>query len=279
MDNATKTAVDAALSNLCNNLSVYYKGDPYAYLPVAGELRKLTCDTKRGRDSSLVLRIDPHIRFNALRAEQRHFDEKTIFLLPATIAMGRRNHGKVSNLFNFRKELPLEAWRNQALLNSAITIRDLIRSVADKEAQHSDPQLNDTLKLSKSIHLGGTARVDSEFIAAIGHYITEELVVRGLEARSASDLRTYYNEQRAKLGPGALRCSLEVCHCPYSGNIHVGYITTAEVSEIRGFETQELRKKAIDLMETYRKPTRCLLWVDHLAPGMTLRQFPSIRSD
>lgn len=277
MDKITRVALDASLSNLCNNLKAYYKGDPYAYLPVAGELRKLVCDSQNRRDNSLVLRIDPDIRFNALRAEDHHFDEKTVFFLPATITMGRRDHGKLSNLFNFHKQLPLEVWRNQLLLSRAISIRELVKSVADKEAQHADREINDTLKLAKAISLGGTARVDTEFIAEIGHYIAEELIVRGLEVRGDADLMSYFREQQHRRGNGALRCSLEACRCPYAGTIHIEYITTAEVSTVRGFPTQEVRAQAIRLIENYRKPDRCLLWVDRLAPGMTLRQFPSAR--
>ena len=157
--------LEAALANMARSIQAYLQGDEYAYLPVAVELRKLLCDENRNGYQSLVLRIHPAIAFHRLAVDPSWIDEHTTLCIPARIEMGGRTRGVISRLFTEQSiPLALAAWREQPLLSRAITIRELIKSVADKEAAHSDLGLNSTLVLAKSVFLGGPATADAEMI-------------------------------------------------------------------------------------------------------------------
>jgi hypothetical protein len=82
MDKKTVRDLDAALSNLSGSLAAYFDGDPYTYLQVAVELRKLLCDTKRGDDNSLSLRMHHGMTLYPLSGDPKMIDEHTVFYLP-----------------------------------------------------------------------------------------------------------------------------------------------------------------------------------------------------
>jgi hypothetical protein len=66
--------------------------------------------------------------------------------------------------------IPLEDWLDQPLFNERITIRDLIRSVSDKESVHSDRRYNETLLFTKSVKLSDED-MHKQHIVAIGEYL------------------------------------------------------------------------------------------------------------
>ena len=51
---------------------------------------------------------------------------------------------------NTKEQIPLEDWINQPLFTSRITVWELIKSVADREAAHSDPKFNTTLEQARN---------------------------------------------------------------------------------------------------------------------------------
>ena len=50
MNNKSLHDLDASLAVIETNMKAYHSGVKSAYLPVAVELRKLLCDTQRGKD-------------------------------------------------------------------------------------------------------------------------------------------------------------------------------------------------------------------------------------
>jgi hypothetical protein len=50
-----------------------------------------------------------------------------------------------------KEQMTLEAWLNQPLLGPDLSVRELIRSVADKEGAHADPHYNEALAQAKSV--------------------------------------------------------------------------------------------------------------------------------
>ncbi|HCM42748.1 MAG TPA: hypothetical protein DIS66_05510 [Candidatus Omnitrophica bacterium] len=62
-------------------------------------------------------------------------------------------------------------WLNQPLFNEEITVGELVRSVADKEGAHSDPDYNDTLRVTYAFHSPFNGYAHQEYIVYIGEYI------------------------------------------------------------------------------------------------------------
>ena len=67
--------------------------------------------------------------------------------------------------------LSIVDWLNQPLFNEEITVGELVRSVADKEGAHSDPDYNDTLRVTYAFHSPFNGYAHQEYIVYIGEYI------------------------------------------------------------------------------------------------------------
>lgn len=261
--------LDAAISNISRSLQAYYAGDPYAYLPVAVELRKLLCEQKRGQDESLVLRDNPKFALHPLTKSSLPIDGPNVFLFRGPKSFNGRRSGYLGSLFDETQHvMPLSEWREQQLVSQDITIRNLIKSVADKEAAHSDRDGNATLGLLQSVRYGGGAGADAEHIASIGHYILRNLLVRRLLFLRA-ELMINYKGQRASQGPGALRLLVQQSPRPYSDGMALDYITSEAV---RGIEGNESFLRAADMMEAHCTSSSFLLWIVDLRGEVWLNE-------
>lgn len=70
-----------------------------------------------------------------------------VFRMPGRVHFPGKGDPKIQTLFDERKTpIPLKEWLEQGLFNINITIRQLIKSVADKEGVHSDKEYDQTLK-------------------------------------------------------------------------------------------------------------------------------------
>jgi hypothetical protein len=272
MDPKSLRDLDASISILSRNLQAYFGGDPYAYLTVAGELRKLLCDNGRNGDNSLVLRLHPGISFHAIKASSLPIDgPEVVFSLPGLLTLDGRKTGAMGSPFDERSgPMPLAVWREQPLVSLHITIRELIKSVADKEVAHSDPALNGTLATLKSVRFGPGATSDSELVASIGHYVLRNLLVRRVVDLQA-ELLLHYQRCRNESGPGALKLSVRESQRPYSDGVSIGFINVAEVLA-RDIRPTAYREQAASLMEQHRDSKTFLLWVDDLQNGIWLNQ-------
>ena len=97
--------------------------------------------------------------------------EGLVLEVPAMIEFDGSGGSKITKLFDENREpIDIQEWLNQELFNKNITIRQLIKSVRDKESAHSDKNYDDTLRFTKSVKI-----VDEDlhikFIVAIGEYV------------------------------------------------------------------------------------------------------------
>jgi hypothetical protein len=162
----------ASVQLLDATLELYDKGLKDAYRAVATELRKLLCD-----GNSLLPRVRPNFRLHKL-----HWTEVLEGCPPLTDGLEVMMPGRLTVSANgvygfellFAKTTALMSiadWVQQPIFSPQITIRELIRSVADKEAVHSDPDYNETLVKAKLVKY---VRDDSHIpcIVAFGKYLT-----------------------------------------------------------------------------------------------------------
>lgn len=161
----------AARDVLSANIEMFHAGKRELYRVIAGELRKLTCDGK----STLLKRIFPNIEMHqiqgALNKMPKHLQEGLVLHIPSTMHFDGKGGSRITSLFDMRSEMiPLEQWLDQPLFNKEITIRNLIRSVSDKESVHSDKEYNETLLFAKSVKLVNED-MHKQHIIAIGEYV------------------------------------------------------------------------------------------------------------
>lgn len=162
----------AAVEILDTNIAAFLNGTNSCYRVVATQLRLLMCD----RDS-LIERLFPNATLHAIDSilsRMPHLAKGMLFQLPVHIEF---REGKIKSLslnVDPNRILTIKGWVDQPLLNEEITVKALIRSVADKEGVHSDRSYNDTLILSKSIKILNEES-QSRLIVAIGIYVLNVL--------------------------------------------------------------------------------------------------------
>jgi hypothetical protein len=150
-----KTANDflAAVTVLDANIKLFQEGVRDVYRVVATELRKLLCDGK----GTLLPRVFVDLRFHKLHST--HLFERNPSLAEGLTAIPLPGRLEVTNgkphfrlLFaDTMEQMGLEDWLDQPFLAPDLSIRELIRSVADKEGAHADPRYNDTLARAKCV--------------------------------------------------------------------------------------------------------------------------------
>jgi hypothetical protein len=191
--NKAKDDLSAAVEILKANIILYRQGKSQLYRVVASQLRLLLCDGKQ----SLLPRLFNDIRLHpmtgyALNKKRdevwktrfgKTLSESVLFQQPFQVYVGEGGV-RITELFNERLEpIPLEEWLNQPIFKNWLTVRELIRSVADKEAVHSDSSYNDTLNFMLASTLNGKA-IHQELIICMGEYILQ--VIDRLERQSVN---------------------------------------------------------------------------------------------
>lgn len=182
-----------SLGNLQELIKLANQGRRLLYIPIAVELRKLLCDIYRGKDNSLLTK-----RFSNVELHPIIFDDELKKWIAADgklaehrlIAMFTGQFSTtigegVSGFILFdetQSPLGLQKWLNQKILfltniegdSGFISIRELIRSVADKEGAHADDNYDATLRMTKSAKLYHRQKQEDthvQYIIAIGTYI------------------------------------------------------------------------------------------------------------
>lgn len=156
---------------LATSIEVYHEGQEAFYRTIAVQLRILLAD----KGNSLIPRLFPHFSLHPLRGDQKKIDEHTVFYMPSRLNFDGKGGVNVEELFDESKgTIFLDQWLDQRLFNLNITIRELIKSVADKEGAHSDPEYNSTLNLTKKVMVANTPS-DSLHVVAIGEYVLRVL--------------------------------------------------------------------------------------------------------
>ncbi|MGR3273820.1 hypothetical protein ACSYAD_01800 [Acaryochloris marina NIES-2412] len=160
----------ASRNILAANIELFHNGHRDVYRVIAVELRKLLCDGK----NSLAPRMFPNPKMHPLRGRlPPELKKSLVFSMTSQVKFDGQGGSRIIEMFDRRAQMiPLEEWLNQDLFNKEITIKNLIRSVADKEAAHSDKTYNNTLNLSRSIKLVDED-IHKQHIVAIGEYQLE----------------------------------------------------------------------------------------------------------
>ncbi|MCX6832207.1 MAG: hypothetical protein NT028_08770 [candidate division Zixibacteria bacterium] len=157
------------------NIGQFDAGDRACYRLIASQLRLLLCD---GKGNSLIKRVFPNPRLHPLwQCEEMYEIEKQggelIFFLPGELAS---NSSRITNICDRDKEpMELDQWLELKVFDSSITLRGLIRSVADKDGgAHLDDKLDETLMKTYSTEICGE-RSHVRFLVDISRYLVEEI--------------------------------------------------------------------------------------------------------
>jgi hypothetical protein len=168
------------------NIKVFNEGNISVYRVIAVQLYLLLCDKNNALIPRIFEKVRLHPVWGSFTKEQEEewkssfghsIKEGLVFQMPAMVRFDGKGGSKIEVLFDERREpIELEEWLNQDLFNQNITIRQLIKSVRDKESAHSDKDYDETLKFTKSVKLVDQD-IHIKFIVAIGEYILKMIKI------------------------------------------------------------------------------------------------------
>jgi hypothetical protein len=161
----------ASIRVLEGALRLYYSGLKDAYRVVATELRKVLCD----RDP-LLPRVRPGFRLHKLSwteilEECPSLADGLANIMPGQLMMSDDGSSRFELTFAKSGTLMVpKDWVRQPFLSPSVTVWELIKSVADKEGAHSDPNFNPALIEAKLVRY---VRDESHIPAtlALGEYL------------------------------------------------------------------------------------------------------------
>jgi hypothetical protein len=173
-----KTLVDyfASSENMRANLDLHYGGAYETYRVVAVELRKLLCDTNYGKDISLLPRVFPDLKLLRLEVAaifDRRPEISSIHMhyTPTRLAYPVGELPPFGLQFDETGvKLGISDWVNQPFFSREITMKELIKSVADMEAAHSEEEYKGNLRLMRKFRYND---VESQVVTmlSIGEYL------------------------------------------------------------------------------------------------------------
>jgi len=114
-------------------------------------------------------------------------DEHTSLYIPCEMRFDGKGGSDIVRLFD--ESGPMLApgeWLDQKLFANVVTLRELIRLVADKEGAHADEHHNDALRLTKSVRFPGDESLAAKAVVAIARYIVGGIAIRSLGATGQS---------------------------------------------------------------------------------------------
>ena len=130
------------------HIETYGRGNFLVYQSMAVELRKLLCETN---PSPLLDRVIPDFKLHKLKFVKILEDTPSLLeglqnVMPGRLEVVNKSIPVFTLLFSREmEEMSANEWVSQIFFKEDITIRELIKSVADKEGAHSDKNYNDTL--------------------------------------------------------------------------------------------------------------------------------------
>jgi len=135
------------------HIKTYEEGNFLVYQPMAVELRKLLCETNA---YPLLDRVIPNFKLHKLNFAKILENTPSLLeglqnVMPGRLEILNKTVPVLTLLFSKGMEqMSVDDWMNQIFFKEEITIRELVKSVADKEGAHSDKNYNDTLLHCKS---------------------------------------------------------------------------------------------------------------------------------
>lgn len=140
---------------------------------------------RRNKKDPLVEAFHPNITFHPIlgyrpndaesalsKLYEIHGPDNTLFP-----GMTRVKNGKFYPVYVFdERAVPIlrEEWLNQPYISGKITIKELLKSVRNKEGAHSDEKYDDTLAKTRFFMIAGIP-IDVIGIASIGEYVVKRI--------------------------------------------------------------------------------------------------------
>ncbi len=137
---------------LDTNIQGFWSGNKDTYRVVATQLRILLCDR-----NPLLSRVRPDVRLHKLHWTEVLENCPSLangleIMMPGKLSMNRDGTSYFELSFAKSKTmLNMKHWVSQPFINPQITVWHFIKSVADKEASHSDPDYDETLVRAKLV--------------------------------------------------------------------------------------------------------------------------------
>lgn len=176
MMNKTLADYYASTEVLRDNIDLFYKGRIEAYRPAAVELRKLLCDKNDGVSISLLPRVFPDLKLLQLKSAARFQREPNLAETFSHYTPNRLAY-PVGELPMFGLQfdeqlvkLTIPEWIEQPFFSRIITVEKVIKSVADLEGAHSDPQYRSALRIMRK-HTYNDVDSHRIIMVAIGEYL------------------------------------------------------------------------------------------------------------
>jgi hypothetical protein len=250
----------ASLAVMNINIHAYYRGKLAAYRPLAVELRKLLCDTSCGKDISLIHRLFPDLHLKPLSGDVNKIDSFTSLYIPGRMYF---NGGGDSNLWDLFNEdassVELSDWLQQKLLNNSITIKEFIRSVADKEGAHSDEVYNATLLTTQSVAIANEP-LSAKTIVTIARFILKTLVI-SLINQNISSVRSSIMDQFEQAGKGIAVINLDEFSSNFTDDsIPIVYKPIANPEELVWCK-KDMQEKVFQIVESNDFSTKFIILI------------------
>jgi hypothetical protein len=182
----------ATLNLLRDYIESYHQGKQYHYLGIAVQLRKLCCDTQRGAENSLLPKVLQGLTWHPIyesdskwlnELRTRESDPKARLILASPVVFSTGSPGVHSVVDETLSPISLSPWLDQVIYYGEtidgtcgeVTIRELIRSTADKEGAHSDEDYNDTLRVVRGAFTNsqfhGQEMIYISMLVRLGEYV------------------------------------------------------------------------------------------------------------
>lgn len=183
--------LQASIEILRDSLTLYNQGRSAQYRVLAGELWKLL-----GDKTPLILRLFPAFKLHPLVGgtntsgvgSHSPLDEissilgPSHFIIPGHITFDGKGGSKIHDFFNETIDpIKIDLWLNQKLFRDMITIRQLIKSIRDKESAHADPEYHEDLDVTRAVKLPD-GNSHEKAIVAIGQYVLKMIIQTQIEA-------------------------------------------------------------------------------------------------
>jgi len=161
------------------NIENYDNGEKVVHKVIAVQLRILLCDTNRGRENSLLPKLIDNPKLHPMQ-KMPHLEEikkdtsrRLLFFDTGTYSSGSN---RITNIFDkSSQKISLRNWLDQYIFDFTITLKKLIKSVANKAGgAHVDCNLDDTLRKTSTTILNDDIS-HSIYLIEIGRYILEEI--------------------------------------------------------------------------------------------------------
>lgn len=250
--------LDASLQVIGLNTGAHYSGLLHTYRPIASELRKLVCDYQHGKDISLFPRCFPGVTLHPLVGSSDMIDEHASLYIPCSMYFDGKGGSDIDFLFDEAKEpMQVADWLEQPFFRKDITVKKLIRSVADKEAAHADEGKNSTLHLTRSFLFPGNDSLAAKAVVAIGRYLVKVIALQSLQA--TGHLKWLLEKASNEPQRGVINLPLKTFCQTGIHNFTVKFVERDDINQDQA--TDQQRAELNHLLNAYDQKTEILLRV------------------